>query len=142
MLLAMDLLEDEVMLLLSHQISQICEDMYEVRQLAAHLDSGESAGWTAARYAYSSLRALAVMEGYSKLKFKKHPSISSTFVRFLTRMISQARASTAVTKLRKFEDSVSKLHDKFNGSCATPASVQNLDTKLEKIISLNDLKKK
>lgn len=90
MLLNMGLHDEEAMLMLSHQLGQICSDLYKVRQLAASLDSGDNRAWAAARYAYCSFRALEVMNQYSEFKFKRHPSITGTYSRFLTRMTAKS----------------------------------------------------
>jgi hypothetical protein len=72
-----------VLLLLSNQVVQICDDLFEVRSTASGVDSSNKLA-AAASYAWSTLRALGVMEGYLKSKFRHHPAISSTFVRFIT----------------------------------------------------------
>jgi hypothetical protein len=82
-----------VLLLLSNQVVQICDDLFEFRSTASGVDSSNKLA-AAASYAWATLQALGVMEGYLKTKFRHHPAISSTFVRFLTQhMASQAGES-------------------------------------------------
>jgi hypothetical protein len=72
-----------VLLLLSNQIVQICDDIFKYRSSAANVDLSNT-GATTAQFAWVSLQAIGCMTGYLKEKFHHHQAINSTFVRFLT----------------------------------------------------------
>jgi len=88
-----------VLMLLSNQVVQICEDLFEFRSTALGIDSTNKLAATA-RYAWVTLQALSVTESCLKNKFRHHPAISSTLVCFLTQhMASQAGDSAGLSAL-------------------------------------------
>ena len=138
MLLSFGLPEKQVMLLLSNQAIQICDELFELRQHASNVDTSNKTA-TAARFAWVTLQALARMDEYLKLKFKHHPAITGTFIRFLTRQMAEsATAGGLANKVTALEKSVRDLKTKM----ATLDVVNKVDNKLEAVIRANDLKKK
>ncbi len=77
------LVAKHVLLLLSNQIVQICDNIFEYRSNASNVDLGNM-GAAAVRFARVSLQAIGCMNGYLREKFRHHQAINSTFVRFLT----------------------------------------------------------
>ena len=63
MLITLGLKEKQVMLLVSSQLIQICDDLFELRQDAANVDTTNK-GLTAVRFAWVTLRALNKMADY------------------------------------------------------------------------------
>lgn len=117
-----------VLLLLSNQVVQICDDVFEVRSTASGVDSSNNLA-AAVSYAWSTLRALGVMEGYLKSKFRHHPAISSTFVRFITQhmaaqsgdtggggsaLVTQVKALALDVKTRVTQEQFNKLDSKVD----------------------------
>jgi hypothetical protein len=82
MLLSFDLKEKQVLLLLSNQMVQICDDLFKFRGQAMNNDN--TAKGTPACYAWVTFQALDCMEGYLRDQFRHHPAINSTFIHFLT----------------------------------------------------------
>jgi len=127
----------EVMLLLSNQVVQICDDMYEYRHLARNinLDNKAIAG---ARYAWVTLQSLGTLAGYLKDKFRRHQGIHSTFVRFLTRNLASqsciglsAQIKALATRVTKVETSLTTL------TANTTKEKEKLDAKVESILRAN-----
>jgi hypothetical protein len=85
------LVAKHVLLLLSNQIIQICDNIFEYRSSAANVDLSNT-GATATRFAWVSLKAIGCMTGYLKEKFCHHQGINSTFVRFLTQHMADQSA--------------------------------------------------
>lgn len=136
MLVNMGLPDEEVMLMLSQQLTQICSDLYKVRQMASNIEASDNRAWATARYAYCTFRALEIMGQYSDQKFKRHPSITSTYSRFLTRMTAKSSVAGLDGKFKKLQDDVKKL------SCVSTSALERIDQKLEKVITANELKRK
>ena len=135
MLTSIGLPEKEVMLLISNQLVQICDDLYLPRQHAVNVDNSNNVV-AAARYAWVSFQALDKMGEFGK-SLQTHPSINTTYTRFLTRMTAEASASGLKSKLVKLEEEVKKAkQDK-----ATMTQLNKVDNKLELIIRLNELKR-
>ena len=142
MLITLGLKEKQVMLLVSSQLIQICDDLFELRQDAANVDTTNK-GLTAVRFAWVTLRALNKMADYLHDKFKN--VFAGTFVRFLTTQIAEINPtgswkekSTAFdTKLTALGGRITKLKD----DSATKESLQKVDKKLEAVVRLNSLKK-
>jgi hypothetical protein len=83
LLLSFKLLPKHVLLLLSNQVVQICDDMFEFRNCATNVDLQNPVAGTS-QYAWVTLQALSTMDGYLKEKFCHHQAINSTFIFFLT----------------------------------------------------------
>ena len=71
-----------IMLLLSNQIFQICDDVSEAWGNAASVDP-DNKDITAVQFAWVSLQAYQVIAGYQRNKYKYHQAINDTFVSFL-----------------------------------------------------------
>jgi hypothetical protein len=82
----------------------------------------------AAQYAWVTLQAQTVMNGYLKHKFRHHPAITGSFVRFLTQaMATQSGDGDAVGALGKRIDALTSevkgkvslsLHNSLDGKVA------------------------
>ena len=86
MLIALGLKEKKVMLLVSSQLIQICDDLFELRQDAANVDTSNW-GLTAVSYPWVTLWSLNKMTDYLQDKFKNVFAV--TFVQFLTTQIAE-----------------------------------------------------
>lgn len=137
MLTSYGLGENQVMLLMSNQLMQVCDDLFEYRHAAINVDPTNRSD-TAARYAWVTLQALGKMAEYLKAKFKHHPSITGTFVRFLTRQTADSSTASLKSKLETLESTVKSL----KSGAASKAEVEKVHNKLDLIIAANDLKKK
>jgi hypothetical protein len=82
-LLSFKLDSKHILLLLSNQIVQMCDDIHEFCSNAVNVDMMDCA-MTAAHFAWVMLQANTCMSGYLKVKFKHHAAINSTFGHFLT----------------------------------------------------------
>jgi hypothetical protein len=78
-LLSFNLDSKHILLLLSNQIVQMCDDIHKFRRSAANVDVMDRA-MAAARFAWVMLQAHTCMNGYLEDKFKHHASINNTFV--------------------------------------------------------------
>ena len=111
MLISFKLSPKHVLLLLSNQVVQICDDMFAHRSRGANVDlQDRAAGIT--RLAWCTLQAHSVMSSYVAQKFRNHPSISGTFVRFLTRHMTDAAPSGCedlVKRIKNVEDDLATL---------------------------------
>ena len=136
MLLSLQVPEKQIMLLLSNQVMQICEELFEIRQHAANVDTSNKVA-TASRFAWVTLLSLVKMDEYLKAKFKHHAAITGTFIRFITRQMAQASAAGLAAKITSLESSVRELKNKS----ASKDVVNKIDNKLESVIRANDLKK-
>ena len=136
MLLSLQVPEKQIMLLLSNQVMQICEELFEIRQHAANVDTSNKVA-TASRFAWVTLLSLVKMDEYLKAKFKHHAAITGTFIRFITRQMAQASAAGLSAKITSLESSVRELKNKS----ASKDVVNKIDNKLESVIRANDLKK-
>ncbi len=68
-----------ILLLLSNQVVQICDDIFEFQSNASNIDISKR-GPAAARFAWVSLQAQHCMAGYLKQKFRHHQALNTTFV--------------------------------------------------------------
>ena len=84
MLITLGLKEKQVMLLVSSQLIQICDDLFELRQDAANVDTSNK-GLTAVRFAWVTLRSLNKMAEYLQDKFKM--SLQARLSAFLRRKL-------------------------------------------------------
>jgi len=142
MLIVLGLKEMQVMLLVSSQLVQICDDLFELRQDAANVDTTNK-GLTAVCFAWVTLRVLNKMAEHLQDKFKN--VFSGTFVRFLTTQIAdinptgslKERASSIDTKLTVMGNRLAKLKD----NSVSRISLLRIDTKLESVVRLDNLKK-
>jgi hypothetical protein len=126
---------------MSHQLIQMCDDISKFRTNARNVgfDSPEAG----ARYAWVGLQALQCMDGYLQAKFKWHQGINLTFMHFLMRTMADQLAMGLKANVDKLKKQVKSLSEKAD-TLATKKSYHDfdLDTKLELVISANNLKKK
>jgi hypothetical protein len=146
LLLSFKHLPEHVLLLLSNQIVQICDNMFEFRNKAVHVDL-QSPLSAATRFAWVTLQSLGAMEGYLKDKFCLHQAINSMFVCFLTwHMVDQMSVGLKGT-VDGFEKKVTDLNNKVStlttdcGKKVTQDMFNCLETKLNNIVDVNNLKK-
>ncbi len=92
-------------------------------------------------------KSLCIMEGYLKDKFCLHQVINSTFICFLTRYLADQTLAGLKSTVEGFEKRVTELTTKvasLTTTCANKVSqdiFNHLDTKVNKIIDVNNLKK-
>ena len=130
------------MLLVSNQLIQICDDLFELRQDAANVDTTNK-GLTTVCFACVTLRSINKMSKYLQDKIKN--VFAGTFVRFLTTQIAninptgswKEKALSLDTKLAALGSCITKLKDESAGK----DSLLRVDTKLENVICLNSLQK-
>ncbi len=103
------LLLKHILFLLSNQIVQICEDIFEPRCTASNTDIVHNKGVAAARFAWVTLQAHSVMEGFLKDKFRHHQAISGCFMRFLMRHMADQLAMDLKSTVDKLEALVKEL---------------------------------
>jgi hypothetical protein len=109
LLASFKLLPKHILLLLSNQVVQICDDIFEFWRNASNVDISER-GPAAAQFAWVSLQAQNCMVGYLKEKFRHHQAlINSTFVQFLTRHIADQLAIGLKTSVDDLKKEVSEL---------------------------------
>ena len=140
MLTSFGLGEAQVMLLMSNQLMQICDDLFDFRHAAINVDASNRAE-TSARYAWVTLQALGKMTEYLKMKFKHHPSITGTFVRFLTRQTAETSTSGLKARVDALESTVKSLKTKVE-ALPSKKDLDAVHNKIDLIVSANDLKKK
>ncbi len=95
---------------------------------------------TAIRYGWATLQSLGCMNAYLRDKFRKHPGINTTYMRFLTRNLADQSSIGLKTKLEGLAAKVVKVESGLAGA-ATKAMVEKLDSKQELIIKANNLKR-
>ena len=140
------LLPKHVLLLLSNQVVQICDDMFEFRNCATNVDLQNPLA-AATRYAWVTLQSLGAMDGYLRAKFRRHQAINSTFIRFLTRHMADQSAAGLKGDFDDLKKSVGELEKKIktmdvDGSKKVTQEMFNrLESKLETVIAANNLKK-
>lgn len=139
MLTSFNLPAKQTLLLLSNQVVHICDDLFEFRNQAKGVDVGNKAV-CATRYAWVTLQALGCMESYLRDKFRKHPGINSTYMRFLTRNLADQSAIGLKTKIDALAAKITKLETTVAGA-ASKVALEKLDGKLELIIRANSLKR-
>ena len=130
MLTSFSLPAKQMLLLLSNQVVHICDDLFEFCNQVKGVDVSNRVA-CASRYARVTLHALGCMERYLKDKFRKHPRINSTYMRFLTRNLAN---QSAIGLKAKLEATTTKL-------ASTKLALEKLDRKLELIICANSLKR-
>jgi len=87
------------------------------------------------------------MEGYLKDKFRLHQSINCTFIRFLTRHMADQTSAGLKGTVEGFEKKVTDLTTKVAslttacGNKVTQDMLNRLETKMNKIVDVNNLKK-
>ncbi len=146
LLLSFKLLPKHLLLLLSNQIVQICDDLFEFRNKAASVDlqSPLSAG---IRFAWVTLQALGSMEGYLRDKFRLHQAINSTFIRFLTRHMADQTLVGLKGSVDGFEKKITDLSSKVTtlttvcSNKVTQEMFNRLESKMDRIVTDNNLKK-
>ena len=136
MLASFGLDSKQIIFLVSNQVVQICDDLFEFRQHASNVDTSNRMA-TAARFAWVTLQALNKMDEYMRSKFKHHAGITGTFTRFLTRQTAQTSAAGLSTKLKAMESKLTTL----TTNSTTEAMHSRVDTKLEAVINANNLKR-
>lgn len=139
MLSSFNLPAKQILLLLSNQVVHICDDLFEFRNQAKGVDVSNKAV-CATRYAWVTLQALGCMENYLREKFRKHPGINSTYMRFLTRNLADQSSIGLKTKLESLATKLTKVEATV-GLAGTKAALEKLDGKLELIIRANSLKR-
>ncbi len=117
----------------------ICDDLFEFRNQAKGVDVSNRVA-TASRYAWVTLQALGCMDSYMRDKFRKHPGINSTYMRFLTRNLADQSSIGLKAKLEALSTKVTKVETSVTGA-STKAALEKLDGKLELIIRANNLKR-
>ena len=140
MLSSFNLPAKQTLLLLSNQVVHICDDLFEFRNQAKKgVDVGNKAV-CATRYAWVTLQALGCMENYLRDKFRKHPGINSTYMRFLTRNLADQSSIGLKTKMEALMTKLAKVETAV-AAASTKAALEKLDGKLELIIRSNSLKR-
>jgi hypothetical protein len=82
LLMSLKLSEKNICLLMSHQVVQVCNDLYKYRHNASN--TGPMNLESAARFSWVTLQALSCMDSYLQAHFSHHQGINATFMRFLT----------------------------------------------------------
>ena len=139
MLTSFNLPSKQTLLLLSNQVVHICDDLFEYRNQAKGVDITNRVV-TSVRYAWVTLQALGCMEAYLKDKFRKHPGINSTYMRFLTRNLADQSAMGLKGKVEAIATKVTKVEAAV-AVAGMKQSVEKVDNKLEAIIKANGLKR-
>ena len=106
------LASDQILLLLSQQLVQIFEDIYEVRAPAGNTDITNRSS-AVVRYGWATLQAHSVMASYSEAKFRDHRSIAGTFIRFLTRNLVDQSAMGLNSTVTSLQNEVKKLQEEL-----------------------------
>ncbi len=84
MLTSFNLLPKHILLLLSNQVVQICDNLFDYRNKVVTTDISNQLV-TAARFGWVTLQAQGCTESYLREQFRRHPGINSSFIHFLTR---------------------------------------------------------
>ncbi len=137
LLASLKLLPKHILLLLSNQVVQICDNIFEFWSNASNVDISKH-GPVVARFAWVSLQAQHCMAGYLKEKFRHHQALNSTFIQFLT----QHMADQLAIGLKPSVDHLKKEVSKFKGGKATVSldTFNKLDSKVSVLIRFNNLK--
>jgi hypothetical protein len=126
-----------VLLLLSNQVVQICNDLFEFRSNASSVDLGNMAA-AVAHFAWVMLQVIGCMNGYLKERFRHHRAINSIFVRFLTRHMADQSALGLKPLVDSLTSNMKTL--KADGAKKVGEAVFNkLDSKVTQLIGLNNL---
>ena len=140
MLTSFNLLPKHILLLLSNHVVQICDDMSDQRNKAVTTDISNQLASTC-RFGWVTLQAHGCMESYLKDRFRRHPGINSSFIRFLTRHMADQTAMGLKDVVSALTTRVKKVEEQSGGK-VTQEMYNRLDAKLETIINANDLKRK
>ena len=108
MLHSYKLATEQILLLLSNQVAQMFEDIYETRVPAANTDITQRST-AAVRYAWVTLRAHTIMAAYRDVKFRDHPAIAGTFIRFLTRNLADQSSMSLKQTVTDLDKELKKL---------------------------------
>ena len=127
-LTSFNILSKQILLLLSNQVVQICEDIFEPRSTASNTDIVNNKNVAAARFAWVTLQAHGVMEGYLKDKFYHHRAIRGCFVHFLTRHMADQLALGLKSSFKKLETMVKELKAAMTTKVSTE-TFNKLDSK-------------
>lgn len=136
MFVALKLPEKKIFTLLSNELMQVCDDLFECRQLGINVDYANKQE-VGMKFAWVTFNALGKMAEYFKVKFKNHPTISSIFIRFLTQQTGNSSAAGLKSQVDELDATLRKLKE---GS-ATKEALTALHNKVELIVSRNNLKK-
>jgi hypothetical protein len=145
LLLSFKLQPKHVLLLLSNQVVQICDDMFEFRNCATNVDL-QNPVVAASQYAWLTLQALGTVNGYLREKFHHHQAINSTFIHFLMHHMADQTLVGLKGTVDSLKGSVAELDMKLkalkmDGSKKVTQEIFNcLESKLENVISANNLK--
>lgn len=123
---------EQTLLLLSNQVTQMFEDIYEVRVPAANTDITQRPT-AAVRYAWVTLRALSVMAAYRDVKFRDHPAIAGTFIRFLTRNLADQSSLGLNSNVKELEKELKRLKGELEKKVSV-SSFNSLDTKVQTLL--------
>jgi hypothetical protein len=146
LLLSFKLLPKHVLLLLSNQVVQICDNMFKFRNCATYGDLQNPVA-SVSRYAWVTLQALGMMDDYQREKFCHHQAINSTFICFLTCHMADQTLVGLKGTVDSLKGSVAELEKKLRAlkvdrSKKIMQEMFNcLESKLKNVISANNLKK-
>ncbi len=101
-----------ILLLLSNQIVQMCNDIYKFCSNGERVDVTDHA-MAAACFAWVTLQAHTCMRGYLKDKIKHHTTINSTFVHFLTQHMTDQLAMGLKSGMSKIKGDLSTIKDQI-----------------------------
>ena len=138
MLMSFNLLPKHILLLLSNQVVQICDDISDFHNKAVTTDISNPlamASW----FGWVTLQAHGCMESYLKDRFCRHPDINSSFICFLTHHMANQSAMGLKDSVNALTTRVKKLED-HTGEKITQEMFNKLDAKLEGVITANNLK--
>jgi hypothetical protein len=138
LLMSLKLSEKNICLLMSHQVVQVCNDLYKYHHNASN--TGPVNSESAACFAWITLQALLCMDSYLQARFSHHQGINATFMQFLTRTMADQSAIGIKGNIEKVEKLVKTLSDKIE-KLATSKLVVDLDAKIEALIAANNLKR-
>jgi hypothetical protein len=130
--MSFNLLSKYILLLLSNQAVQICEDIFEPSITASNTDIFNNKNAAAARFAWVTLQAHSIMEGNLKDKFRHHSVISGCFARFLTHHMANQSALGLKSSIEKLETTVKEL----KAAMTTKVSTETFN-KLDSNVTLN-----
>jgi hypothetical protein len=138
MLTSFNLLPKHILLLLSNQVVQICDELFEYCNKAMTTDILNQLARTS-RFGWVMLQAHGCMESYLKERFQRHPGINSSFIRFLTCHMADRTSISLKSSVNALSTRVKKLEE-HTGNKITQIMYNKLDAKVELIIKTNDLK--
>jgi hypothetical protein len=139
MLMSFNLLPKHILLLLSNQVVQICDDLFDYRNRAVTTDISNQLV-TAAHFGWVTLQAQGCMESYLREQFRRHPGINSLFICFLTRHMADQTSISLKGSVDTLNTRMKKLKE-HSGNKITQEMYNRLDAKVESIIKVNDLKR-